>query len=125
MPLMFMPGWMQRVREVGSAARREVGIELMAVQAGEEPGDWKQMTSIGVGVREIRIRVENAYRVIYLGKFAEAVYVLHAFAKKTPKTAKHDLDLAGERYREVLAATCLPISASHKRRRKTSTCVPS
>ena len=60
------------------------------------------MSSIGSGVREIRIRDEaGAFRVIYIAKFAEAVYVLHCFQKKTEKTAKADLDLASKRYREL------------------------
>lgn len=92
------------IREFSPAARHEAGIELMAVQAGQDPTNWKPMTSIGVGVKEIRIRAGNAYRVIYLAKFPEAVYVLHAFVKKTPKTARYDLDLAEARYKGVLAA---------------------
>jgi phage-related protein len=103
-PLIWMGDSRKAVKAFAAPARHEAGVELMAVQAGENPSDWKPMTSIGVGVKEIRIRAGNAYRVIYLAKFSEAVYVLHAFVKKTPKTAKHDLDLAGERYREALAA---------------------
>lgn len=103
-PLTWMGDSRKAVREFSATARHEAGVELMAVQAGDDPTDWKPMTSIGVGVKEIRIRAENAYRVIYLAKFPEAVYVLHAFVKKTPKTAKHDLDLAEDRYKAVLAA---------------------
>lgn len=43
------------------------------------------METVGAGVREIRIRVERAYRVLYVAKFPEAIYVLHAFEKKDPK----------------------------------------
>ena len=61
------------------------------------------MRSVGQGVQEIRIRDETgAFRVIYIGKFAEAVFVLHCFQKKTAKTAKPDIDLASRRYRELL-----------------------
>ena len=60
------------------------------------------MSSIGPGVREIRIRDEaGAFRVIYIARFAEAVYVLHCFQKKTEKTARADLDLARKRYRDL------------------------
>lgn len=60
------------------------------------------MSSIGVGVREIRIHVEGEHRIIYLAKFDEAVYVLHAFQKKTQKTAKKDIDIAKARLRDVI-----------------------
>jgi len=84
-------------------ARREAGYQLGLVQQGEDPDDWKPMSTIGAGVREIRIRDESgAYRVIYVAKFADAIYVLHAFQKKTQKTDKRDLDLATKRYRELL-----------------------
>jgi phage-related protein len=60
------------------------------------------METVGAGVKEIRIRVEKAYRVLYVAKFAEAVYVLHAFEKKTQRTAKADIDLANVRYRQLV-----------------------
>jgi phage-related protein len=59
------------------------------------------MNGAGAGVREVRIRAGGAWRVLYVAKFAEAVYVLHAFGKKRPRTAQSDLDLAAKRYAEV------------------------
>jgi phage-related protein len=50
------------------------------------PSDWKPMPSVGGGVREIRIHGDNEYRIIYLARLAEVVYVLHAFEKKMQKT---------------------------------------
>jgi phage-related protein len=83
-------------------ARREAGYQLFQVQIGEEPSDWKPMTSIGPGVREIRIRqASGAYRVIYLATIGDAVHVLHAFQKKTQATAKRDIDLAKARLRQI------------------------
>ena len=74
----------------------------MRVQSGREPTDWKPMPSVGVGAKEIRVReASGAWRVIYVAKFEEAVYVLHAFQKKTQRTAKQDIDLAAERYRAL------------------------
>lgn len=90
------------VKAFSDEARREAGHQLGRVQSGEEPSDWKPMETVGAGVREIRIRVEKAYRVLYVAKFAEAIYVLHAFEKKTPKTSKADLDLANNRYRQLV-----------------------
>lgn len=61
------------------------------------------MKTIGQGVREIRIRDEfGLFRVIYVAKFANAVYVLHCFQKKTQKTSKADLDLVAKRYRDLV-----------------------
>jgi phage-related protein len=73
------------------------------VQRGEQPDDFKAMPSIGKGVEEIRIRESSgAFRVIYTARSPEAVYVLHAFQKKTRTTAQGDLDLARERYSQVI-----------------------
>ena len=84
-------------------ARREAGYQIDRVQNGHEPDDWKPMPSIGSGVQEIRIRdAAGAFRVIYVAKFADAVYVLHCFQKKTQKTSKTDLDLAESRYRDLV-----------------------
>lgn len=85
------------------AARREAGHQIDQVQTGLEPDDWKAMNTVGQGVKEIRIRdAAGAFRVIYVAKFADAVYVLHCFQKKTQRTSKPDLDLAAKRYRDLL-----------------------
>jgi len=89
------------VKDFSDEARREAGHQLGRVQVGDSPSDWKPMETVGAGVREIRIRVEKAYRVLYVAKFSEAIYVLHAFEKKTPKTSKADLDLASQRYKQL------------------------
>jgi phage-related protein len=84
-------------------ARREAGHQIDQVQNGQDPDDWKPMNTVGKGVKEIRIRDRaGAFRVIYIAKFADAVYVLHCFQKKTQKTGKGDLDLAAKRYRDLL-----------------------
>ena len=80
----------------------EAGYQLFRVQIGLEPSDWKSMTSIGTGVREIRIHVRDEFRVIYVAHFDDAVYVLHAFQKKTRKTPKHVIDLTKTRLKELL-----------------------
>ncbi len=82
-------------------AKRVAGFELWQIQNGLDPSDWKPMNSVGIGVREIRIHVGGAWRVLYVAKFAEAVYVLHAFGKKTQRTARSDLELAARRYGEI------------------------
>lgn len=84
------------------------GKELLRVQLGFEPTDWKPMLSVGAGVREIRIRADNACRVLYIAKYDEAVYVLHSFVKKSRATSKHDIDLARERLRRLIEARGKP-----------------
>lgn len=72
------------------------------VQMGREPADWKPMSVVGPGACEIRVKDDSgAFRVIYVARFAEAVYVLHAFQKKTQRTARTDLYLAARRYRQA------------------------
>ena len=101
---------MKSVRFVGGAkndlaafpeqARNRAGHELFMTQVGRNPDDWKPMAGIGPGACEIRVRDSTgACRVIYVAKFKEAVYVLHAFQKKSQKTTRADLDLAKQRYR--------------------------
>jgi len=86
-----------------ATARREAGYQLFQVQEGLDPDDWKPMNSIGQGVREIRIReIDGAFRVVYVAKFADAVYVLHCFQKKSQKTSSEDIALATRRYKELI-----------------------
>jgi phage-related protein len=84
-------------------ARREAGHQLDQLQRGGSPDDWKLMATVGQGVQEIRVRdAAGAFRVIYVAKFATAVYVLPCFQKKAQKTSKADLDLAARRYRDLI-----------------------
>jgi len=94
---------LEDLRAFPLTARREAGHQLDQVQNGREPDDWKPMNTVGQGVREIRIRDEaGAFRVLYVAKFSDAVYVLHCFQKKTEKTSKADVELAARRYGELL-----------------------
>ena len=93
---------LERIREFPDAAKHEAGYQLERVQAGKEPADWKPMPSVGLGVNEIRVREGVAFRVIYVAKFPEAVYVLHAFQKKARKTPKAEIDLSRERYQAMV-----------------------
>jgi len=105
-PIVFQGTSLEDLRTFPLPARREAGYQLDQVQKGQDPDDWKPMNSVGQGVREIRIRdATGAFRVIYVAKLPEAVYVLHCFQKKTQKTRKADLDLAGQRYRDLLKET--------------------
>jgi phage-related protein len=101
-PLFWAGSTFQDLRAFPEDARRLAGHELHLVQQGFEPDDWKAMASVGLGVYELRIRTATEHRVFYVAKFAEGVYVLHAFEKKTQQTAQRDVELARERYREIL-----------------------
>ncbi len=102
-PVRFRGSSLNDLRKFPDVARREAGQQLDQVQRGLDPDDWKPMNTVGQGVREIRIRDEaGAFRVIYVAKFAAAIYVLHCFQKKTQATSKADLDLAEKRYRELV-----------------------
>lgn len=99
--LKFLGSSLVDLRQLPADVRRYIGFELSNVQRGHEPTDWKPMQSIGIGVREIRMKVSGEWRVMYVAKFAEAIYVLHIFQKKTQKTRLCDIDLARQRYSEI------------------------
>ncbi len=102
-PVEFRGSSLDDLRAFPLGARRAAGYQIDRVQRGEDPDDWKPLSSVGRGVQEIRIRdAAGAFRVVYVARLADAVYVLHCFQKKTEKTAKSDLDLASRRYRELL-----------------------
>jgi phage-related protein len=98
--------WVGNSREDVSSfpedARRKAGFQLRAVQRGEMPTDFKPMSVVGAGVQEIRIRTENAYRIFYVARFDEVVYILHAFQKKTQKTSKQDIQIGQQRYLQMI-----------------------
>ena len=99
----FLGSSLDDLRGFPADARREAGYQLDRVQRGLDPDDWRPMPSIGAGVREIRVRERvGAFRVIYVATFADTVYILHAFQKKTRQTAKRDIDLATSRLREQM-----------------------
>jgi len=102
-PIEFRGGALDDLCCFPAPARREAGYQLYQVQEGQDPDDWKPMNSVGQGVREIRIRDrDGAFRVIYVAKFADAIYVLHCFQKKTQKTNPADIALASRRYKELI-----------------------
>ena len=101
-PLRWFGDSREQVRGFPHDARLRAGFELWEVQQGNEPSDWKPMSSVGPGVNEIRVHAKGEYRVLYVAKFDEAIYVLHAFGKKTPQTSKQDIARAAARFRELV-----------------------
>jgi phage-related protein len=101
--LRFMGASLKKLREFPEDARHDAGYQLERVQRGEPPEDFKPMPTIGKGVEEIRVWDDaGAFRVIYTARLADAVWVLHAFQKKTQATAKRDIDLTKSRYAELM-----------------------
>lgn len=98
-PIEFLGDSLRSLREFPDDAKRDAGYQLDRVQHGLQPDDFKPMPAIGKGVEEIRVRDDTgAYRVIYTARLADAVYVLHAFQKKTQATSKRDIELAKQRF---------------------------
>lgn len=82
--------------------KQRAGYQIELLQCGEDPYDWKPMSSVGPGVREIRIKCKDgAFRVFYVVNRPEAIYVLHAFKKTTQKTEKRDIELAKARLKSL------------------------
>ena len=98
-PVRFLGDSLECLRDFPEDARHDAGYQLDKVQRGEQPDDFKPMPAVGKGVEEIRVTDESgAYRVIYVARRSEAVYVLHAFQKKTQATSRRDIELAKKRY---------------------------
>lgn len=100
-PLKFMGGSLADLANFPEAARKVAGFELWQVQVGAMPSDFKPMPTVGAGAYEVRIKMQGQWRVIYVAKHDDAVYVLHCFHNTTPKTSKADIDLAGKRYKLI------------------------
>lgn len=101
----FIGNTLETIRQFPSEAKRLAGHAIDNVQRGEMPDDWKPMTTVGHGVYEIRIRTnltKEQYRIFYVAKFEDAVYILHAFQKKTQQTSQQDIDAGRRAYQQVL-----------------------
>ncbi|MBA3726420.1 MAG: type II toxin-antitoxin system RelE/ParE family toxin [Armatimonadetes bacterium] len=103
-PLLWVGSTREDLRDLPREARKELGLDLRRVQSGHMPRDWKPMASVGAGVVEIRVRTGNTYRLMYVAKFVEGIYVLHVFQKKSQKTAGIDLEVARTRLAAVRRA---------------------
>lgn len=100
--LIWMGGSLDDLMTFPREARREMGYQLEHVQDGVDSDDWKPMSTVGSGVREIRIREQSgAFRCIYMATRPEGVYALHCFQKKTRKTSQLELDLAEKRFKAI------------------------
>lgn len=98
-PLKFIGSSEDDLSEFPKEAKGAAGHELWQVQLGLMPSDWKPILNVGAGAYEIRVHILGEWRIIYVAKFADAIYVLHAFQKKTQQTRKEDIELAATRYK--------------------------
>jgi phage-related protein len=99
----FIGDSLKCLREFPVDARQDAGRQLDRVQRGKQPNDFKPMPSIGKGVEEIRVWDDSGtFRVIYTARLADAVYVLHAFQKKTQATSKRDIETAKARFAQLM-----------------------
>ncbi len=89
------------IREFPEAARREMGRQILRIQHGLEPVNWKPMKTVGTGVREVRVSVEGQYRAFYVTHIGNAVNILHAFRKKGQKTSPKDIALGQQRFKQI------------------------
>ena len=98
----FLGDSLQCLRDFPEDARHDAGYQLDKVQRGQQPDDFKPMPSVGKGVEEIRVTDDSgAYRVIYVARRVESVYVLHAFQKKTQATSRRDIEIARKRFAQL------------------------
>ena len=101
-PVEFRGSSLDDLRAFPISARREGGFQIDRLQQGLEPRDAKPFSAVGPGVYEIRVSDAGTFRIMYVAKFSEAIYVLHCFKKKTQKTSAGDIELAKQRYRELM-----------------------
>jgi len=104
-PLRFVGASLDDLRNFPDEARRDAGFQLRAVQNGLDPSDWKSIHAVGPGVKEIRIHILGEWRIVYVVQRQDAVYVLHAFQKKSRKTSRQDIELARRRYGQIGGAS--------------------
>ena len=101
-PLVWLGSSLDALRAFPDDARQAAGFQLRRVQQGLRPTDGKPMPAVGPGVVEIRIHTQTEHRILYVAKFGEAVYILHAFEKRTQRTPKGDIDVAKRRLVELM-----------------------
>jgi len=99
--IIFMGDSRECIRDFPEAARCTMGRQLLRVQQGLDPLDWKPVKTVGAGVREVRVHTGGQFRAFYVTNIGNALYVLHAFQKKTPRTSPKDLAIGRERFKQI------------------------
>jgi putative addiction module killer protein len=96
-PIFWLGDSKDVIRSWSEGTRKRAGEELFRLQLGSDPLHWRSIKSVGRGVREIKISQGGAYRVFYVVRRGERIVVLHAFEKKTQRTAKSDIERGKQR----------------------------
>jgi len=99
--VIFMGSSRDDLRAFPEMARRLIGRQILRLQYGLEPEDWKPMKAVGTGVREVRVRAGGQFRAFYVTHVGNAIYILHAFQKKTQRTSPRDIALGQQRFRQI------------------------
>jgi phage-related protein len=101
-PIRWLGATRDDIREQRPAIRNEFGQQLLRVQMGLMPNNYKAMGAVGPGAYEIRVQdADGIARLMYVAKFHDTICVLHVFTKKSRRTPKTDIDIAKRRYREA------------------------
>ncbi len=103
-PLVFVGSALRDIERLPEVARIRIAAEFDRLRLGNDPLHWKPMSSVGPGVREIRVSVGRAFRAIYVASLPKAVFVLHVFEKKSQQTTRRDIELARVRFNRVRTA---------------------
>jgi phage-related protein len=99
--IIFMGDSIECIRDFPDMVRHAMGRQLLRVQQGLDPLDWKPMKTVGAGVREVRIQADGQFRAFYVANIGNALYVLHAFQKKTQQTSQKDIALGRQRFKQI------------------------
>ena len=102
-PVEFCGRSLKAIKAFPTEMKREAGHQLDRVQRGLDPIDWKPLSSLGAGIKEVRLSGNGQYRVIYLAAFESRVVVLHAFQKKSRKTGKSDVRAVQRALKDLLS----------------------
>ena len=95
---------MRAFQAIPERARLRFSYDLERVQDGSHPSSWRPMSTVGAGVVEMRVSADGAFRLLYVAKYPEGIYVLHVFLKKSRKTSMLDHEVARARLKAVLRA---------------------
>ena len=101
-PAVFLASRRGDIAELPKIVRQALGKQVQTLQFGGLPASWTPMPTVGNGVAEIRVSVAGAHRVFFVSRFHEAIYILHAFEKKSQATPRRDIELGRARYRALI-----------------------
>jgi len=102
--ILWVGSSMRAFQALPERARLRFSHDLERVQGGNHPSSWRPMSTVGAGVVEMRVSAGGAFRLVYVARYPEGIYVLHVFHKKSRKTSMLDHEVASARLKAVLRA---------------------